>query len=177
MPSPHYKGSENSAYSQLIQAKDGNNKVIIKPQALDITWGNDPRYWRLHDKPRGPAELLQVCWLEVNGSIDLRLLKPNTDYTLHFNLFLKPDAFGWNESPVYFMVKVGKNGKPTWRSAYLRQDSQGNTFLAPNGKNPLKFRFDRQNMHEKLIFGLYEVWRGRWKGGLIIEDVVISVCR
>jgi Phloem protein 2 len=115
-----------------------------------------------------------VCWLDVNGSISLRKLNPNTDYKLQFRLHLKPDAFGWNESPVYLMVKVGKTGKPTWRSVDLRQYPYGKTFHVPNDKNALKFRFDRETKNEKLIFGLYEVWSGKWKGGLIIEDVLIS---
>lgn len=115
-----------------------------------------------------------MCWLEVNGSYSLKSLHPNTDYALQFKLKLNPDAFGWNENPIYIMAKVGKNGKPNWTSVHLSKNSYGVTFSAPNDQNPLKFRF--KNGDEELKFGLYEVWSGRWKGGLVIEEVVISGC-
>lgn len=115
-----------------------------------------------------------MCWLEVNGSYSLNSLIPNTDYALQFKLKLNPDAFGWNENPIYIMTKIGKNGKPNWTSVNLSQNSYGVTFLAPKDQNALKFR--SKNGDEELKFGLYEVWSGRWKGGLVIEEVVISVC-
>lgn len=121
------------------------------------------------------AELVQVCWLEVNGSIGLTAFRPNIDYTLQFKLELKPDAFGWKDSPVYLMVKVGAKGNPIWRSADLSQNKYGESFHVPN-KNVLNFKWNGDNKDEKLKFGLYEVWRGRWKGGLKIEEVIISPC-
>ena len=82
----------------------------------------------------------------------LKSLNPNTDYTLQFRLKLNPDAFGWNENPIYITTKVGKNGKPNWTSVNLSQNRYRVTFSALNDQKPLKFRF--KNGDEELKFEL-----------------------
>ncbi|XP_058072037.1 protein PHLOEM PROTEIN 2-LIKE A9-like [Magnolia sinica] len=160
----HYKGIPYSPSRQ-----DGD--LVIKPISLDIIWGKDPRYWRLPQSQTDYAELLQVCWLEVSGSVELNQLNPGK-HKISFALSLKPDAFGWAGSPIYLMVKVGSGGFK-WKSYNL-------STMGPTDKKriPDDFCFEvGQNDTsggEKLHFGLYEIWRGRWKGGLLIHEVVIS---
>jgi Phloem protein 2 len=119
------------------------------------------------------AELIQVSWLEVNGSLDLKLLDPEVKYKLEFNVQLKPDAFGWNDAPVYLMVKPGKKSKYLWKNADLSRMTSNTTAIPFS--SPLQFTVQLDSAtDDKLTFGLFEIWKGRWKGGLVITNVVIS---
>ncbi|KAG2688088.1 hypothetical protein I3760_09G077600 [Carya illinoinensis] len=115
---PHHDAETND---QLVeQAKD----TIFYPRGLNIVWGSDPRYWRLptdQDKT-GPVELVQVSWLEVTGS---REMKASTTYEIGFNISLTQEAFGWNGSKVYVMAKLGRRGKYSWKRASLDAFSSG----------------------------------------------------
>ena len=115
-----------------------------------------------------------MSWLEVTGSLDLGRLEKNKEYKVSFKLKLKPDAFGWADSPVYLMAKPGKSGPYNWKKSDLSQGKPGEVIIVPN--NPvLKFKVpERPAEGDKLQFGMYEIWRGRWKGGLVIEEVVIE---
>ncbi|KAK1556909.1 hypothetical protein Q3G72_014410 [Acer saccharum] len=118
-----------------VQQNADDTVITIKPRGFNIVWGKDTRYWQLPEKNRQTetaAELKQVCWLEITGSVDV---KAGNRYTIEFLVSMKPDAFGWSGCPVFMMAK----------------DSN------------------------KLFFGLYEVWSGKWKGGLLIHNATIKV--
>lgn len=167
MASPHYKPDR----TKMVPIPDKDGKFIIKPCALDIVWGGDSRYWRKPANETDTAELLQVSWLEVSGSIDLDKLRVGQEYRLSFKVTLKPDAFGWADSPVYLMAKPGKGAPHNWKKTELR--SQGTAFEIPRDPD-LKFKVPDKVDGEKLQFGMYEIWKGRWKGGLIIHEVIIE---
>lgn len=117
-----------------------------------------------------PAELLQVCWLEVTGSYDLNSLTKDREYKVTFTVSTKPDAFGWSDSPVYLMAKVG--GQYTWRKADLSQLKNSQKIDIPYTASSLTFKVPNSpKAEDKVTFGLYEIWRGRWKGGLLIHGV------
>ncbi|XP_072970796.1 protein PHLOEM PROTEIN 2-LIKE A9-like [Typha angustifolia] len=168
--SPHYRGTKSTDKEKFIQGQfkpeDGQGQMIIYPQALDIIWGGDDRYWKINKETKEvAAELVQVCWLEVTGSCDLKNVKENTEYKLEFEVDLKPDAFGWN-NPVYVMAKVGDSRK--WKKFDLsRNDGKSQT------KPAIVFNTGKVK-DPKLTFGLYDIWTGRWKGGLLIRKVIIS---
>ncbi|PKA56060.1 Phloem protein 2-like A9 [Apostasia shenzhenica] len=167
---------EAEGSSNLIKHDKHEDKWTIKPRALNIVWGKDPRYWRLSEE-EGPAHLLQVSWLEVTGKLSLDRLKKNREYTVKFKVELSPDHFGWEESPVYFMVRVGGEDR-VWRKAYIGAHARsrpGEEFEVPATDRPLKFEVPAMlGTGEKLEFGMYEIWRGRWKGGLVIREVIIQ---
>ncbi|XP_078171802.1 protein PHLOEM PROTEIN 2-LIKE A9-like [Carex rostrata] len=172
-PSPHYKGSTQPNAQQYIHVnKDGN--VTIKPLALDIIWGKDPRYWRIENNT---AELVQVSWLEVNGSLDMGKLEASTKYKLEFKVTLKPDAFGWNNSPVYIMARPGKNNSYIWKNTDLskikEEQKSSPDLIIPSGST-LEFTTPSSVHDDKLTFGLFEIWARKWKGGLVIQEVIIS---
>ncbi|OVA12397.1 Phloem protein 2-like [Macleaya cordata] len=172
---PHFVADNNA------KKRDGDTHRI-QPRGLDIIWGNDPRYWRVPtaDDPRAmegrdaPLELLQVCWLEVTGSMKLQKfeLRPGK-YNISFRISMKRDAFGWSGMPIYIMAKIGKKGKYIWRSANLTS-SDNEPFEIPEGE-PLQIEVSpgSNEEDEELHFGLYEVWKGRWKGGLQIYEAII----
>lgn len=116
-----------------------------------------------------PVELLQVSWLEVTGSVDG--LTPGK-YKLTFDVKLTADAFGWKDIQVFLMAKVGKKGKYKWKKVKLEQ---GQNNASPDGKQLLSIDVpnDTTDMNT-LHFGLYEVWSGKWKGGLEIYNAKVT---
>ncbi|KAA8547589.1 hypothetical protein F0562_004018 [Nyssa sinensis] len=174
---PHYEADPRSKVLSYIRTlpdtTNGAKGLIVEPRGLDIVWGNDTRYWRMPENK--PAELLQVCWLEVTCSIDIgtlksaRLEKPQ----IGFKLSLSSDAFGWSGCPIYIMAKIGKKGKYFWKKVDL-QAIRGNTqeFDIPEDFC-MDIVKDSPASDEKLYFGLYEVWSGKWKGGLQIHHAFL----
>ncbi|XP_014493220.1 protein PHLOEM PROTEIN 2-LIKE A9 [Vigna radiata var. radiata] len=140
--------------------KKDDDKFEILPRGLNIVWGNDSRYWRIPEE--GPAELIQVSWLEVSGVV--QITKAGT-YSVSFEVKVKEDGFGWAGTDVLVMAKIGKTGK------YRFQANR----LSP-GENIIPFKrleipvVGPSDLH----FGLYEVWSGKWKGGLQIIKAVIQ---
>ncbi|XP_062162760.1 protein PHLOEM PROTEIN 2-LIKE A9-like isoform X2 [Alnus glutinosa] len=112
------------------------------------------------------AELIQVSWLEITGSYELELKKT---YEVGFKVSYTPEAFGWNGCPVYVMAKFGKKGKYIWKRAKLTDKAEKMPFEI--SEQALRITSDTENT---LYFGLYEVWSGKWKGGLKIHEAFIK---
>lgn len=121
-----------------------------------------------------PVELLQVSWLEVTATVKLN---PGKVYEISFQVELAPDAFGWRDIQAFLMAKVGKKGKYKWTRVKLAQDSNaGKNFKIPD-TNGQPFRIESAGTPDSdntLHFGLYEVWSGKWKGGLKIYEANVE---
>ncbi|KAI3856606.1 hypothetical protein MKX03_036830 [Papaver bracteatum] len=170
---PHYKATP---YKVLEKQEEFH----IKPWELNVVWGKDKRYWSVpdsNDSRKDPhIELLQVSWLEVTGAIKLKDFSKAGKYNVSFRIGMKKDAFGWSGMPVYIMAKIGKKGKYIWRSANIAHKDDSTNFEIPEGA-PLHIEIpdpDDCKEDEELHFGLYEVWKGRWKGGLQIYEAIIK---
>lgn len=117
------------------------------------------------------AELIQVSWLEVTGSVDN--LERGASYKLTFNVGMAPDAFGWKDIQAFLMAKVGKKGKYKWTRVKLQQD-QKEKFDIPDDSQQLTIEVPVGATDTTLHFGLYEVWSGKWKGGLKIYNAKVT---
>lgn len=110
-------------------------------------------------------------WFEVKATY--KGAKAGSKYKIGFKISLTCDAFGWDSSPVYLMAKVGEFGSYTWKRLYLSSK-----------EHPEKVEFDFPSNFEidipisaedtTLIFGLYEIWGGRWKGGMRIHHAYVT---
>ncbi|KAK4709921.1 hypothetical protein AABB24_023567 [Solanum stoloniferum] len=161
----HYEGNH------ISEELEKGTVFKIYPAAFNIVWGKDERYWKLPQEKEDPATLVQVSWLEVTGWCDK--VEKGTKYEVKFKVKLTPDSFGFNELPLYFMVKSGS--KNLWKKIYLTKDANvesNGSYLVPN--NLTITTTDSPYEDSKLCFGLYEVWSGKWKGGLIIQEVIIQ---
>ncbi|XP_031256713.1 protein PHLOEM PROTEIN 2-LIKE A9-like [Pistacia vera] len=163
--SPHYVPPPGD-----VSVRDGD-KITIKPRGFNIVWGNDSRYWKLPGEGKNdePAELVQVSWLEVTGSVTVTKGKK---YKIWFKVSLKDGAFGWNGCPVFMMAKIGKKGRYSWKRIKPLDQFYGN-----NNKEIPEEGFEMdvpENGDDQLFFGLYEVWSGKWKGGLLIHEAIIK---
>lgn len=117
------------------------------------------------------AELIQVSWLEVTGSVDN--LTRGKSYKLAFQVGMTPDAFGWKDIQAFLMAKVGKKGKYKWTRVKLQQD-QNQRFEIPDDTQQLTIEVPPEATDTTLHFGLYEVWSGKWKGGLKIYSAKVT---
>lgn len=115
-----------------------------------------------------------MSWLEVTGSFPSELLKVDGQYSVKFKVSLMTNAFGWQGSPVYFFVLDPNTKKRKWRKrdlSGLKRD--GSSEEVPADLN-FDFKGNQKNEASEISFGLYEIWKGGWKGGLDIREVVIK---
>jgi hypothetical protein len=120
---------------------------------------------------RDTAEMLEVCWLDVTGSMTATKGKA---YEISFILSMNEEnSFGW-EDPVYVMARIGEEGeykreKIDLSKLGLKEDE------FPAKKCRVEFRSDEnaENNKKTLYFGLYEVWTNNWKGGLRIHEAIV----
>ncbi|KAL3575624.1 hypothetical protein D5086_023725 [Populus alba] len=97
---------------------------------------------------------------------------PEGKYEIKFKLEVKPGAFGLSNSPIFMMAKVGKRGRYKWNKIKLQEKNSDNrtAIVEPTFQIDVKGTAD----DNKLYFGLYEVWTGKWKGGLLIHGATVD---
>ncbi|CAO2825976.1 unnamed protein product [Amaranthus hypochondriacus] len=91
----------NNTQSFGLDKRSGKKCYMLSARSLEIEWGDMLQYWDWISIPesRFPevAELLDVCWLDIVGEIDTRLLTPNTTYGAYFVFKVDIDNFrGFN---------------------------------------------------------------------------------
>ncbi|EYU40846.1 hypothetical protein ABFS82_05G079100 [Erythranthe guttata] len=187
MSTPHHAGNPSLEF----KVDDKTKQMIIPARDLNIVWGNDTRYWNVPIDEGSAVELNQVCWLEVTGCVEKT--SPEKIYEVGFEVSIGADAFGWGSSPLYVMVKRGKDGKFEWTKYSMQDHHQSHDHhisltakLMSSSKKQQQHKED--DIHddiintdnnnnaaadEKIYFGLYEVWSGKWKGGLKIHHAFV----
>ncbi|XVF40047.1 hypothetical protein PTKIN_Ptkin01aG0081100 [Pterospermum kingtungense] len=113
------------------------------------------------------AELLKVCWLELQAKFDAAKLSPGTLYGVTFVVMLRDEAFGW-EVPVNFRLTL-PNGEKVERKEILMNKPTGKWIEIPVGE----FTTSPENVGELEIY-IYEYDTGAWKRGLIVKGVAIQ---
>ncbi|XP_077229053.1 F-box protein PP2-B10-like [Tasmannia lanceolata] len=118
---------DNGKMSFSLERETGKKCYMLAARELLIVWGDTPRYWRWISltKSRFPevAELLSVCWLEIHGKINTRILSPNTTYVAYIVLKFVEGAHGLHYPSTELSIQIG--GIVYKTSAYLlANDSQ-----------------------------------------------------
>lgn len=116
------------------------------------------------------AEAIKVTWLEVKATY--KGAKAGSKYRIGFNISLNSDAFGWDSSPVFLMAKVGDSGSYTWKRLYINTRDIGLTPIDFPSNFEINIPISADDT--TLRFGLYEIWGGRWKGGLRIHHAFVN---
>ncbi|XP_050382068.1 putative F-box protein PP2-B12 isoform X2 [Argentina anserina] len=103
----------------------GKKCYMVAARDLAIVWADTPNYWKwisVNDSRFGEvAELVGVCWLEIRGRIDTRLLSPLTMYKAYLVFKLTAAAYGFDYQPAE--VSVGLVGsEPTKHDVFLDAD-------------------------------------------------------
>uniref|UniRef100_A0A0D9Z004 F-box domain-containing protein n=1 Tax=Oryza glumipatula TaxID=40148 RepID=A0A0D9Z004_9ORYZ len=80
----HYHLLPDRLKGMWLDRETGAKCYVLSARALVIIWTCTPRYWRwiplTDSRFTEAAELLSVCWLEILGNIDSRMLSPNSTY-------------------------------------------------------------------------------------------------
>ncbi|KAM1485614.1 hypothetical protein TB1_036452 [Malus domestica] len=151
--------------------EDGKNCFMLYAKDLTIIWSGDRRYWRwsplkvTRDASVDVAELLDVCWLDVNGAFDTKYLTPDTVYEVSFVIRLKDPNYGWEDN-VNFSLTLPGNDKKTFTQD-LRKLPRGSWSIIRVGE----FKPPRQS--GRMDFTLRQTVP-KWKKGLVILGVDIS---
>ncbi|XP_021298090.1 uncharacterized protein LOC110427046 isoform X2 [Herrania umbratica] len=151
------------------------NKYCFMLFARDfsITWAEDHRYWRWSyqretnsDVLIDVAELLDVCWLEMHVSINVKRLSPKTLYGVVFVFKLTDKAYGWN-IPVNFGFTL-PNGHKVEHKEVLMTKPRGVWTEIHIGE----FTTSSEIVGELDIY-CHEYDVLFWKRGLIVKGVAI----
>lgn len=177
---PHWRGDH-----QPVIDEEGHPKVAhFCARDLDITWGNDTRFWQWVDlkedqpstlkfhegKLHEGAELIQVNWVEVKGTLAADKLSTSTTYEVLYIIKFKDDAFGWHSSHITFQVTPphGPKSKRTLVLEHYRKDCNkwheihaGEFSLGTSPTGEVAFS----------MYGDDSEW---WKGGMILGGVIIK---
>ncbi|XP_050220682.1 F-box protein PP2-B10-like [Mercurialis annua] len=99
----------------------GKKCYMLAARDLMIVWGDTPRYWRwtseLKSRFDEVAELIGVCWLEICGKINVRMLSPDTLYGAYFVFKTTAGAYGFDQPVDVTVGLAGTEGRR--RSVYL----------------------------------------------------------
>ncbi|KVI07865.1 putative F-box protein PP2-B12 [Cynara cardunculus var. scolymus] len=110
----------NKSFS--LDKGSGKKCYMLAARHLSISRADSPNCWRWTSiaESRFPEviELITVCLLEVNGTINTSILSPNTTYAAYLVFKTTPKAYGFEYQPVE--VSIGRHGdKCETRMAYL----------------------------------------------------------
>lgn len=83
---------------------------------------------------------------------------------------LNADAFGWGKYPLYILIKKGKEGKTASTKITINPNLKGEFEISGKWDKSKGTSGD----DGRLYFGLYEVWSGKWKGGLNIHHAFLK---
>ncbi|XP_010241131.1 PREDICTED: putative F-box protein PP2-B12 [Nelumbo nucifera] len=113
--------------SFALERRSGKKCFMIATNELSIVWGSTPQYWawRFHPESRFSevAELLEVCWLEVHGKIETRMLSPRTIYGAYLVFKLAENRRGLDILPAELSVRFAGTEGGDVRSVYLDPQS------------------------------------------------------
>ncbi|XP_042502881.1 F-box protein PP2-B10-like [Macadamia integrifolia] len=118
---------DKGTMSFALEKCSGRKCYMIGARELSIVWGDTPSYWNWRPLPESRfsevAELVNVCWLEIHGKMETRLLSPNTTYVAYLVHKLTDSAYGFEFSPAEVSVKLasrgGGGGGEEMKSVYL----------------------------------------------------------
>ncbi|XP_077228890.1 putative F-box protein PP2-B12 [Tasmannia lanceolata] len=111
--------------SFCLERSSGKKCYMLSSRELCIIWGDTPRYWQWISLPESRfsevAELLAVCWLDIKGKIDTRMLSRKTNYAAYAVLKFQPNIYGFEVRPANLSVKLG--GQESERSVILKPNT------------------------------------------------------
>ncbi|KAK2988691.1 hypothetical protein RJ640_012727, partial [Escallonia rubra] len=176
----------NKSFS--LEKCSGKKRFMIAAKDLSIVWGGTPAYWKwtslVESRFNEVAELVRVCWLEIWGKMDTRMLSPDTVYAAYLVFKLTAGTYGFDYQPAE--VSLGISGiKSETRTVYLEPDGGLGTVPGENSAQYPKWRGDdwleielgeyvcKGGEDGELNMSVMEVKGGNWKRGLIVEGIEI----
>ncbi|XP_028770092.1 F-box protein At2g02240-like [Neltuma alba] len=179
---------DNGLKSFWLDKFSGAKCFMLSSRSLFIVWGETPVYWTWLSVPESRftevAELRDVCWLEIRGRINTRLLSSSTLYAAYLVFKLTAHTKGLKNKPTD--VSIGTAGNKNWRVVYLvprKAQSRAIPVENLNRQYPNKRAdgwleielgdfFNEGIDDQELEMAVCEL-NGHWKRGLVIEGLEI----
>ncbi|XP_057510722.1 protein PHLOEM PROTEIN 2-LIKE A1-like [Actinidia eriantha] len=155
-----------------VERKSNSNCFMLFARDLSITWAENNQYWHwpylkeTSDVSIDVAELLNVCWLDIDGKFEGVNLSPGILYEVVFVVMLKDPSYGW-EVPVNLRL-ILPDGNTQQHEENLMQKPRGQWIEIPAGE----FSTSPEKIGD-IQFSLYEYKGGKWKRGLVVKGVAI----
>eukprot|EP00252_Welwitschia_mirabilis_P002294 TRINITY_DN12207_c0_g2_i1.p1 TRINITY_DN12207_c0_g2~~TRINITY_DN12207_c0_g2_i1.p1 ORF type:complete len:309 (-),score=33.31 TRINITY_DN12207_c0_g2_i1:21-863(-) len=183
--------------SKLIWLERPTGKIahMLSAGALFIVWGKDSRYWDWETRPEsrfgGCAVLKDVCWLDIQGRVDCKLLSANTTYNVSFMIQFKERSYGWNRVPVKLTVRLPdgdvmesdilldesgpeRNGSPMMLTPLPCTQDGWFSLIAGEFTVEADWLEDNFVLPKYVEFSMSEWDSGRWKSGLVLDGARIE---
>ncbi|KAJ4702462.1 Phloem protein 2-like protein [Melia azedarach] len=153
--------------------KPRQSSITLFARDLNITWGDDKRYWNwipVHDACSNElvdaAELIKVCYLDARTKFDTSVLDPGTRYEVAFSLMMNDNAEGW-----VYPVKLGfvmPNEFEDCRDVDFSKLEKNKSTEVPIGQ----FIAPSEDKAGKMEIYMSET-KEPWKKGMVLKGVVI----
>nr|UJT66247.1 F-box protein PP2-B10-like protein [Nicotiana plumbaginifolia] len=102
--------TDDGKLSFSLDKKTGKKCFMVAARELVISWGDTPHYWKWSSHPDSRfsevANLRFVCWLDMRGKIESRILSKRTKYAVYL-VFKLADGFYGLETANAFVRFVG----------------------------------------------------------------------
>ncbi|KAG6498902.1 putative F-box protein PP2-B12 [Zingiber officinale] len=113
--------------SMWLERSTGAKCYMISARELSIVWGDTPQYWQWISLPDSRfsevAELMNVCWMEIRGCIQSKMLTPQTTYAAYLIFKLADWSRGLDIPPQEASVTVGLRSSTTLVRLQPRRDT------------------------------------------------------
>ncbi|XP_064949062.1 putative F-box protein PP2-B12 [Musa acuminata AAA Group] len=181
-----------------LERSSGVKCYMLSASALSIIWGDTPQYWKWVSLPDSRfsevAQLLAVCWLEIRGRIQSKMLSPRTTYAAYLIFKLADSSRGLGHPPHETSVTVGAQSstrairlqpRGTDRHALRMVNFPGGAPEAEEEELGGRARedgwmeaemgefYNEDGEDEEVVMSWMEVKGGHWKKGLIVEGIEI----
>ncbi|CAM8916134.1 unnamed protein product [Rhodiola kirilowii] len=174
------RGKDSVSKSRMIPARD-----------LNIIWGDNPEHWKwtsVPDTRYAVAELLEVRWHKIYGSLNASCLFPYTTYGAYLIFKLTDDSFGFEFSPAEASAAIPR-GQSYYdiRNIYLvaEEDQAG-----PHPQRADEYEYPKRRADGwmevelgtffvkgdddddgKITMSFIEIWGDNWRKGLIVLGI------
>ncbi|KAF8011363.1 hypothetical protein BT93_J1843 [Corymbia citriodora subsp. variegata] len=156
--------------------KDLNKScLMVLAKGLHIVWGDSSEYWTWREEEESCysvnkkvhiADLVNVCWLEINGKCKTIMLSPRTTYEVTVAIKMSNESQGW-QAPVNLSLSL-PNGSKQVRSERLDRLEKEKWIPISIGK----FETTPKTIGE-ISFSLMQTEKD-WKSGLSIKGLVFT---
>nr|GMD30286.1 protein PHLOEM PROTEIN 2-LIKE A9-like [Ipomoea batatas] len=166
-PDPGKNGTEAKSASTGVNGVGKNNAPIIEPKNLKFSLGGESWNENLKLESSGKEVVARavsnVIWLEVTGEKEV---DPKKKYEVKFKVSLNKETSSteWENIPLYVMARRGKKRDYCWKKFVLTTVTEREIGLVID-----KVASSDDDEDKKLYFGLYDIWSGKLKKGLVIH--------
>ncbi|XWS13459.1 hypothetical protein CRYUN_Cryun36dG0038900 [Craigia yunnanensis] len=172
---------DNGTMSFGLDKATGKKCYMLGARRLSIAWADTPNYWRWKRLPESRfsevADLKQVWWLDVKGTIETKILSPKTTYVAYLVYKFATSRSGFEKKPVDLHVELEESDAGRTFRVFLDPSANIPQFSRDRGDGWMEVKlgefFNEHGDDGKAICSLREVDNYTPKKGIIIEGIDI----